>query len=53
MLVLNEIEWMRYLMCKAKVCGNDLEYDDNMYLNGFIGLYKIRKIIEKKEKECG
>ena len=40
-------------MYKAKVYGNDQEYDDNMYLNGFIDLCEIRKMIENKEKECG
>ena len=40
-------------MYKAKVCRNDREYDDNMHLNGFMELYKIRKIVKNKEKECG
>ena len=39
-------------MYKAKVCRNDLEYDDNIHLNGFMKLCEIRKMIEKKEKEC-
>ena len=52
MLVLNEIECIRYLMYKVKVCRNDLEYNNNMYMDSFIELYEIRKMIENKEKKC-
>ena len=38
-------------MYKAKVCRNDLEYDNNMHLNGFMKLCEIRKIIENIEQK--
>ena len=50
---MNEIECVTYFMHKAKVCKNDLEYNNDTHLNGFIKSCKIRKIIEKKEKKCG
>ena len=40
---MNKIEYISYLMYKVKVHKINWECNDNMYLNGFIELYEIRK----------